>query len=79
VKNIIWLILVIIYISASMSDQLEELNFLILVCLHIYMVLGWRSDDPEFTQKVVAIEERIGRIQVRLTSLEKEIDKLREY
>jgi hypothetical protein len=43
------------------------------------MVLGWRSDDPEFTQKVVAIEERIGRIQVRLTSLEKEIDKLREY
>ena len=78
-KNIIWLILVIIYISASMSDQLEELNFLILVCLHIYMVLGWRSDDPEFTQKVVAIEERIGRIQVRLTSIEKEIDKLREY
>ena len=62
-----------------MSDQLEELNFLILVCLHIYMVLGWRSDDPEFTQKVVAIEERLGRIQVRLTSLKKEIDKLREY
>jgi len=43
------------------------------------MVLGWRSDEPEFTQKVVAIEERIGRIQVNLTSLEKEIDKLREY
>lgn len=78
-KNIIWLTLVILYISVSMSDQLEWLNFLILVCLHIYMVLGWRSDDPEFTQKVVAIEERIGRIQVRLTSLEKEIDKLREY
>ncbi|MFP4119506.1 hypothetical protein [Coleofasciculus sp.] len=78
-KNIIWLTLVILYISVSMSDQLEWLNFLILVFLHIYMVLGWRSDDPEFTQKVVAIEERLGRIQVRLTSLEKEIDKLREY
>ena len=62
-----------------MSDQLEWLNFLILVCLHIYMVLDLRGDDSEFTQKVVAIKERIGIIQTRLTSLEKEIDKLRDY
>ncbi|HAX88077.1 MAG TPA: hypothetical protein DCY91_17860 [Cyanobacteria bacterium UBA11370] len=71
-RALIWLTLVILYIF-SIINQLGWLNFLVLVFLNIYVILELRSDNSEFTQKVVALEEKIRIIQARLKSIEEKI------
>ena len=71
-RALIWLTLVILYIF-SIINQLGWLNFLVLVFLNIYVILELRSDNSEFTQKVVALEEKIRIIQARLKSIEEKL------
>ena len=72
-KNLIFMILVILYIF-SINNQLSGLSFLVLACVGIYVILDLRGDDSELNQKIAAMEERIIIIQARLKSIESEIE-----
>lgn len=71
-RTLTWLILIVLYFF-SISNELAWLNFLVLAALNVHTILDLRSDNPEFTHKVLDMEERMKTIKSKLELVEKEI------